>query len=147
MKSKISFVFPLLFLFAITCFGQDDMYRTFLNRTSVAIHKAQKTMMATGKTDAGGKLANAVLLQSHAIKLYQQKKQTLAACSSAQARELAALIIKELNGKVDAFFQLTDDEKKLLSGCADEKELLKEGKNSLKELSMKTDKDYASPTS
>jgi hypothetical protein len=60
---------------------------------------------------------------------------------------LASGIIKELSGKTDAFFVITDEEKKLITESKSENELLKEGKNSLKEFAGKSDKDYSTPSS
>jgi hypothetical protein len=148
MKIRLlSFFTALSFLVSFSLSAQDDACKAMLKRTSVAIHKAQKTMIASKTTDVGGKLAKAVLLQSHAVKLYEQKKQGEAASNSALARELASGIIKDLSGKTDAFFAITDEEKKLITETKSETELLKEGKNSLKEFAGKSDKDYSSPAS
>jgi hypothetical protein len=148
MKNHLSSFFAILsILVSFSLSAQDDVYKAMLKRTSVAIHKAQKTMIASKTTDVGGKLAKAVLLQSHAVKLYEQKKQGEAASNSALARELASGIIKELSGKTDAFFVITDEEKKLITESKSENELLKEGKNSLKEFAGKSDKDYSTPSS
>ena len=137
-------------LFLISCFAsfaQDDAYKLFLKRTSVAIHKAQKTMLAKNQMDVGGKLAKAVLLQTHAVKLYEQKKQGHAACSSSYARQLAAQIIKGLTGKDDVLYSLTDEEKKLLNGCSTEAEAIKESSADSKTMSTAIDKDYTDPKS
>lgn len=147
MKLRILLSAIVFFIGTLASLAQDDAYTVLLKRTSIAIHKAQKTMLATSTPDVGGKLAKAVLLQSHAIKLYEQKKQNRAACSSAQARELAAAIIKDLSGKVDAFYLVSDEEKKMLTDCPNEAALLKESEIALKNISDATDKDYSNPNS
>jgi len=147
MRRRVLLPTALFFFSALASLAQDDAYKAMLKRTSVAIHKAQKTMLSKGKTEVGGNLAKAVLLQSHAVKLYEEKKQSRAVCGSAQARELAAAIIKDLNGKADTFYLVSEEEKKLLTECPNEAELLKESKIAFKNLSSTTDKDYADPQS
>ncbi len=146
MKRKTPF-FASIFLFvSFISFAQNDAYKALLKHTSIVIHAAQKHMIAAGKTDVGGLLAKSVLLQSHAVKIYRQKNEKNSACSSAKARELAAEIIKKIGGKENAYYLVSDEEKKLLGNCSGEAELLKEGKKNLKTLS-ENDKDYADPKS
>jgi len=147
MRSRILLAVSLFLVGCFASFAQDDAYKLFLKRTSVAIHKAQKTMLANNKTDVGGKLAKAVLLQTHAVKLYAQKKQGHAVCSSSYARQLAAQIIKDLTGKDDALYAVADEEKKLMSGCSTETEIIKESSTGLKTMSTASDKDYTDPKS
>ncbi len=146
MKFKL-LLFSVLFLFAsLVTLAQDDAYKAFLKHTSVVIHKAQKQMIALGKTDAGGILAKAVLLQCNALKMYGKKNEPGSVCSSAKARELAAKIIINMAGKESDYYHVSAEEKKLLTNCLSDAELLKEGKKNNRELS-ENDKDYTDPKS
>jgi hypothetical protein len=119
----------LVFLsFSFLCVAQnDDAYKVFLKHSSVAVHKAQKEMIKSKKTDEGGLLAKAVIMQNNAIKLYKLNS-SKAACVSAVARKYAANIIKDINGTVDAFYLISDDDKLLLTNCSDDATLYNESK-------------------
>lgn len=99
-------------------------------------------MKATGTTEAGGNLAKAVLLQSYAVKLLAQNKQSEAICSSSMARRVAFEIIKNLGGKEDTFLAISDQEKTLIVNCQGEADILSAAKKELKQLS-ENDKDYS----
>lgn len=146
MKRSTLFLAGIFLLGSFTSFSQDDACKAFLKHTSVVIHKAQKQMIFAGKTDAGGMLAKSVLLQSNAVKLYGQKNEALATNSSAKARELAAGVIKNMGGKENAYYLISDEEKKLISDKTGETDLLKAAKKSLANLS-ENDKDYSDPKS
>lgn len=146
MKQKLTLLFLSIFGTSTFLISQEDAYKTLLKRSSVSIHAAQKHMLATKKLDMGGNLAKAVLLQSYAVKLYKEKKEAQAACSSLQARSLAFNIIKNASNREDKYAQATDDEKKLASSCKTEEELLKESKKTLSTLSEK-DESYKDPKS
>ncbi len=102
-------------------------------------------MIAAGKNDVGGKLAQAVQLQTYANKLYSSKKQSNAACASLEARRLAFEIGKDINHPKSQPAQSTEEEKKLAANCTPTETLLAESK---KELKLSTnDKDYMNPVS
>ncbi|HXB40187.1 MAG TPA: hypothetical protein VNZ49_06565 [Bacteroidia bacterium] len=146
MKTKLFFAF----IFFVSTFNQllsqEDAYKALLKRSSVCVHKAQKQMLASKKTDLGGKLAKAVLLQSYAVKLYAQKKEAEAACVSLHARQLAFEIIKETSAREDTYSLATEEEKKLIAACSDEITMIKESKKALPAFSEK-DTDYNNPKS
>jgi hypothetical protein len=146
MRTKLFFVFILFASTFTQLFSQEDAYKTLLKHSSVCVHKAQKQMLASKKTDLGGKLAKAVLLQSYAVKLYAQKKEAEAACASLHARQLAFEIIKETSAREDTYSLATDEEKKLSASCVDENTMLKESKKALPAFSEK-DTDYNNPKS
>jgi hypothetical protein len=146
VKQKLTLLFLSIIGTTALAYSQEDSYKTLLKRSSVSIHAAQKHMLATKKMDMNGDLAKAVLLQSYAVKLYKEKKEAQAACSSLQARNLAFNIIKAASAREDKYAQPTDDEKKLAGSCKAEEELLKESRKSLTTLSEK-DESYKDPKS
>jgi hypothetical protein len=125
---------------------QEDAYKTLLKRTSVVVHKAQKQMLATGKTDMNGQLAKAVLLQTHAVKLYGEKSETAAACASSAAREIAAGIILNTGIKDNPYYHLSSEENVLLKNCESDPQLLLKAKSKLPGMALK-DSDYTNPQS
>lgn len=102
-------------------------------------------MIVAGKNDVDGKLAQAVLLQTYANKLYNSNKQGNAACASLEARRLAFEIGKDINHPKTQPAQSTEEEKRLAANCTSTKILLAESKKELK-LSG-NDKDYMNPAS
>lgn len=139
----ITFSFLLIGSLSI---AQDDAYKLLLKRSSVSIHKAQKHMIAAKKPDAGGKLAQAVLLQTYAIQLYRQKKEAESACAGLEARKLAWDIIKEISNREDAYATATDEEKKLSANCGSADQMKQAGKKSVKN-SSENDSDFSDPKS
>ena len=142
MKKSL-LLLSLLFAGFLGIAQQDDAYKVFLKYSSVAIHKAQKQMIASQKTDGGGLLAKAVILQNKAMALYAAKNNTRAVCVSAVARRYAAELIKNIDGKVGDFYLVHADEKTLLSNCASDADLYSESKQILSNPS-ELDKDYIS---
>ena len=134
----------LLFFLAVSFFSvaqQDDAYKMFLKGSSVAIHKAQKEMIRTNKTDEGGLLAKSVILQNYALKLYKSNNSSKAVCVGAIAKKYAASIIKDLNKIEEAAYLITDSEKKMIENCANDIELYNESKSGANNPS-ELDKDY-----
>ena len=142
MKTKLLLcVFVFFFGICYTTAQEDDAYKKFLKTTSVAIHKAQKEMMAAKKTDVNGLLAKAVILQSNALRLYKEQKISEGVCNSNLSRKYATEIIKNISGNVAAYYLIHDDEKTLIGNCGDETELYNLSKKNMKNLS-ESDKDY-----
>jgi hypothetical protein len=126
--------------------GEDDPTKTLIKHSSVCVHKAQKMMLANHKTDVGGKLAQAVRLQTHAVHLYNSGKQSEAACSSIEARKLASEIIKEVTGKEDAYASVSNEELSIAGHSETRESILKNSYKTLRDISDK-DNDYLNPTS
>jgi len=143
---KTTFILGLIAASFSSLFGQDDAYKALLKRSSVSIHAAQKNMLVANKTEVGGKLAQAVLLQSYAVKLYQSKKEAESACSSLEARKLAWEIINETSHKNNVYATATEEENKLNTKCGSAEYLLKESKKALQNMS-ESDKDFVDPKS
>lgn len=123
--------------------AQENKYAPMLKHTSEVVQKAQKTMLVLNKTEAGGKLAKAVLLQSYAVKLYKKNNMAGAACATASARKLAGTIICELrNISGDPFFELSAEEKSMANGCSNEAAQLIDAGKELKDLEKMSDKEY-----
>ena len=101
-------------------------------------------MIAAKKTNVDGKFAQAVLLQSYAVKLYKEKKEAQAACASLQGRQLAFDIMNAISEKKRSKAIASDEEKKLATSCSTEEAMLKESKKAMKNISEK-DEDYKDP--
>jgi hypothetical protein len=138
---KKSLLFCLLLSGFFVAAQEDDAYKKFIKSSSVAIHKAQKQMIRYQNTDAGGLLAKAVILQNNALLLYKVNDNPRAVCASATARKYAAELIKKLDGKVSDFYLIHEDEKTLLTHCANDNELFSESKRTADNPS-ELDKDY-----
>jgi len=131
----------LLFFSSIAVAQQDDSHKLFLKGSSVAIHKAQKEMLRTNKTDEGGLLAKAVILQNYALKLYKSNNSSKAVCAGAIAKKYAAAIIKDIDKIEEALYLISDSEKMLLTNCATDVELYNDSKGAANNPS-ELDKDY-----
>jgi hypothetical protein len=134
-----------LFLIVSQMTGQEDANKAFLKHTSVVVHKAQKQMIASGNMNAGGDLAKAVLLQSYAVKLFG-KNNNASLCFSSTARELASKVIKGTGAADNAYYSVSEEEKKLLRDCSSKENLLMEAKKNMPAMSM-NDSDYKEPKS
>ena len=127
MKIKKLFLVTVLFI-GVVCEAQEDPYQLCIKSTSLAVHKAQKEMIHAKKTDVNGLLARAVILQNHAISLFQSKNNSRAVCISVLARQYAIKIIALLNSKEKNAYNVSDNENMLLGHCADELTLYSESK-------------------
>src|ERR1035437_7926470 len=97
MISKKILYSVVLILFVFKLYSQDDVYKSCIKRTDIVVYKAQKQMLATHSKEAHGKLAKAVLLQSNAIKSYQDQNKTMSVCYSLLARQYDLDIIQSLS--------------------------------------------------
>jgi hypothetical protein len=137
----------ILFLFIFNAYSQEDAYKNCIKRTTIAVYKAQKQMLAGQSTEVKGKLAKAILLQSNAIKYYGDQNKSLSVCYSLLARQYAIEIIQLLSAdnKVDAFYQITKEEKDLAANCLGDEQLYKQGKSNFANYS-ESDKDFLDPS-
>ncbi|NVO04379.1 MAG: hypothetical protein HXX09_16920 [Bacteroidetes bacterium] len=138
----------LFILLSTACFAQDDVYKSSIKKTSIAIYSAQKNMLASNSNDVNGKLAKAILFQSNSIKYYKEKDNALSSCYTLRAREMAIEIIQLLtqNKKDDPYFQITLEEKGLNLNCLGGDQLYLKGKSSFPDYSG-FDKDFLDPLS
>ena len=141
MKLLNLFLLSTFFISLVGIAQDDDVYKKFIKRSSIAIHKAQKGMLQVNKDEIGGLLAKAVILQNNALALYKANNNTLAVCASAVARKYAVEIIKKLNSKESEAYLIKEDEKNILNHCASDDELFNESKNFANNPS-ELDKDY-----
>lgn len=118
-----------------------ETYKNFINKTAVAVREAQKTMIATNKTDVDGKLSQLVALQMDAVNLFSKKDYARAACYSNAARQAALALIGSSNEKRNEFYKVTEEEKKLFAAL---KETLPLQANPAPSVSTK-DQDYLTP--
>lgn len=133
-------------LFSAQFVAQENAGKDFLKHTSVVIHKAQKQLIAAANIDAGGNLAKAVLLQTYAVKLFQNRETDASLCFSSAARELASQVIKGTNAADNAYDTVSTEEKKLLKNCRGQDELLAEAKKRMPGMT-ESDADYKAPRS
>ncbi len=93
------------------------------------------------KTDGGGMLAKAIILQNNALALYKSNNMDKAICASAVARKYAADLVKSIKGTINEAYLINKDEKALITNCATDDILYIESKTFANNPS-EADKDY-----
>src|SRR3990170_1384884 len=143
--TKTIFSAVLLF-FIYTSTAQVDDHKNCVTLTNITVYKAQKQMISNHSTEFQGKLAKIILLQSNAIYYLEGQNKLIAICYSLLARKYALEIIQfhSADNKVDPYYLISEEEKKLSNNCLDESQLLKQGKNNFPNYS-ENDKDYLDP--
>ncbi|NVO01519.1 MAG: hypothetical protein HXX09_02330 [Bacteroidetes bacterium] len=138
--------FILIVFLSSACYAQDDIYKSCLKKTSIAIYSAQKSMLVSNMNDLNGKFAKSILLQSNSIQLFGKNDLKLSICYALAARELAIEIVQEIkkNSNIDPYYQILPEEKQLNSSCLELNEMLLNGKRNFPYYSER-DKDFLDP--
>lgn len=139
MKKLLILFFPLV-VFAKAGMAQQDSI--LINRSSIAVYKAQKEMMSTNTANMNGDLARAVILQTYAVKLFRQHQPNKAICYSAAARKYCKSIINTLSPVVtDTLYNISPFEQNFLINCGADTTLFNQASQHLHQMS-KADSSY-----
>jgi hypothetical protein len=144
---KLLIVSSIILMFPSLLFAQSpDAYKKFINKSTIVVYQAQKTMIATHTNDVNGKLAQLFILQMNAVASFNKGDLPLAAGFSNMARQNALEIIASLGGKQDGFYDITIEESELFKNSPDKIELKVQARKAFPLLSEK-DQDYILPGS
>lgn len=98
-------------LFAFNFFSQDSLStRMLLNKTEIALNKAQKEIIAGHVQNQTSNLEMSVKYQVKAVKAYQNGNYASAVNYSSLSREILNTMLASYNERVAAYFLFNDNE-------------------------------------